>query len=182
MVSFLNKAGDVLDTPLSSVVTEAWLRKTLIPIITKKTKVSIRLIDWLCTNYSKQHQVSYHWKDEKKGISRIFNIHSEYKQTLKSKSRKMFDPFRRGERIFFELDDTSYETTMGQILFFLWADRFKVLTFLTENAKAVEEHMAEMQERGKKRRRVTKQRAALSTEPSAPMVLFSSKCTFSFDE
>ena len=180
-MKFYNKQGDEIETQLSEIITDEWMSRVLIPVIDKSSCISIRLIDWLCTNYSKEKSISYLWEDKERGKSHIFSIHSEYKQALKNKSRKLFDAFRRGERMYFSVAGEKYETTMGQLLFFRWADRYNVLSFLKQNIQAVEQHMADRQEAGKKRRKITKVRAALSSEPTSSCMVFPSKCTFHFD-
>ena len=117
IMKFYDKKGEEIDTPLSEIFNEAWMTRVLIPVINKSSSISIRLIDWLCTNYSKEKSISYLWVDKERGMSRIFSVHTEYKQTLKSKSRRLFDAFRRGERMYFKVDNEKYETTMGQLLF-----------------------------------------------------------------
>lgn len=179
-MKFYDKDGNGIDTPLSDMVDEAWMRRVLIPIIDKTSCISIRLLDWLMTNYSKEKSIDYQWVDQN-GHPRRFMIHEEYKQTLKTKQRKLFDPFRRGKRMYFDVDGR-HETTMGQVIFFLWCDKYKVLDYLYKHVSLVEQHMAERQEAGKKRRRITKTRGSLSSEPSMGHVFFSSKCTFSFDD
>ena len=63
-------------------------------IITGESKISLRLIDWLVTNYAKKHNISYMTKDGRHVI-----IYLSYKHHLKAYSKKMFDPFCRWKRI-----------------------------------------------------------------------------------
>ena len=58
-----------------------------------KNAVSLRLIDWLVTNYSKSCSVIY------KVDGKTFNMHQNYKDMLKAYSKKLFDPFRRHDRL-----------------------------------------------------------------------------------
>lgn len=165
-----------------NTVTEDWMKRVLLPFVTKTSKVSIRCLEWLCTNYSKERSVFYHWEDPEKRQSRIICIHTEYRKYLKAKSKKNFDPFRRGEKIYFFVDNIKYATTVGQIVFYLWADRYDVLKFLEENVVEVENHMAARQEAGKKRRKITKVRGSLSDEPKNTCMVFSSRCRFTFGD
>ena len=65
---------------LEKDLSEEWLSTHLVPIITQTSRVSIRLMDWLVTNYSKQQKVLYTWQSG--DIERIFDLHYEYKMTL----------------------------------------------------------------------------------------------------
>lgn len=77
-----------------------------------KTGVSLRILDWFVTNYSKKNNVSYITKTGKHVI-----VYLAYKSHLKAYSKKMFDPFCRHERI----DFRGISTTVGQLNFFAWA-------------------------------------------------------------
>ena len=81
-------------------------------ILSGKSNLSLRLIDWFVTNYSKKYNISYMTKNNKHVI-----VYLSYKSHLKAYSKKMFDPFCRWKRIkFHEMD-----TTVGQLNFFEWA-------------------------------------------------------------
>jgi len=82
-------------------------------ILSSKTGgVSLRILDWFVTNYSKKNNVSYMTKSGKHVI-----VYLAYKSHLKAYSKKMFDPFCRHERIDFH----GVSTTVGQLNFFAWA-------------------------------------------------------------
>ena len=82
-------------------------------ILTGKTGgVSLRILDWFVTNYSKKNNVSYVTKSGKHVI-----VYLAYKCHLKAYSKKMFDPFCRHNRIDFH----GVSTTVGQLNFFAWA-------------------------------------------------------------
>jgi hypothetical protein len=101
-------------------------------ILTGESKVSLRLLDWLVTNYAKKHNVSFLTKNDRHVI-----VYLAYKSHLKAYSKKMFDPFCRWKRIQFrELD-----TTVGQLNFFEWAIQDEVLDFLDANYDAVHADM-----------------------------------------
>ena len=81
-------------------------------ILTGKSNLSLRLIDWFVTNYAKKFNISYMTKANKHVI-----VYLSYKSHLKAYSKKMFDPFCRHERINFR----GVSTTVGQLNFFAWA-------------------------------------------------------------
>lgn len=101
------------------------------------TKVSLRAIDWLVTNYSRRHQVAYILPD-----GRMFDVYSGYKSMLRSFSKSMFDPFKRGPRVTFkDARGESFETTVGQLNFFRWALRHGVVEYTRLNTKTIEDDM-----------------------------------------
>ena len=91
----------------------------VINIINGKSKISLRLIDWFATNYSKKHFIVYNIIEN--GKSRRFKVYQDYKLKLKAYSKKRFDPFCRWERITIPYKNNTYiETTIGQLNFFRW--------------------------------------------------------------
>ena len=104
-------------------------------ILNGESKISLRLIDWLVTNYAKKHNISYLTKQG----SRHVIVYLAYKSHLKAYSKKMFDPFCRWKRIQF----LGLNTTVGQLNFFEWAIQDDVLDYLEENYDAVQKDMDE---------------------------------------
>jgi len=115
------------------------LEKMLI-IITGKSKISLRIIDWFVTNYSKKYFTLYNV--EKEGEIKRFKIYEDYKLKLKAYSKKRFDPFCRWERIEIPYKDgKNIETTLGQLNFFKWALENNVINYIEENYEEVEKDM-----------------------------------------
>ena len=88
--------------------------KDFIAIINSKSDISIRLIDYFITKYSKKNKISY------KIENNIFNIYQSYKQQLKLFQKKNFDPFARGIRIPYYIENIWIITTIGQLNFYKW--------------------------------------------------------------
>ena len=103
-------------------------------ILTGQSRMSLRLIDWLVTNYAKKHNVSFLTKEGKHVI-----VYLAYKSHLKAYSKKMFDPFCRWKRIQFR----GLNTTVGQLNFFEWAIQDDVLSYLDTNYEDVQRDMDE---------------------------------------
>ena len=101
-------------------------------IITGNSKMSLRLLDWLVTNYAKKHNVNYMTK-----AGRHVIVYLAYKAHLKAYSKKMFDPFCRWGRIKF----MGMNTTVGQLNFFEWAIQDEVLDYLEANYDDVQKDM-----------------------------------------
>jgi hypothetical protein len=112
----------------------------------KDKKISLRLIDWLVTNYSKSEHIVYNVNDT------MFNMHISYKNMLKAYSKRMFDPFKRHGRIYIEcprLPCGKLETTVAQMMFFKWAIDHKVIDYAIENRNAIKRHMEDSTEHRK---------------------------------
>jgi hypothetical protein len=101
-------------------------------ILTGESKISLRLVDWLVTNYAKKHNVSYMTKQGRHVI-----VYLAYKAHLKAYSKKMFDPFCRWKRIQF----LGMNTTVGQLNFFEWAIQDEVLEYLETHYDEVQADM-----------------------------------------
>jgi hypothetical protein len=114
----------------------------ILPILTGTSPVSLRLIDWFVTNYSKKFNVSYPLVDEA-GSTRQFMVHFHYKRELKAYSKRLFDPFCRRERISFQIRGQApiEETTVGQLNFFRWAIEMGVIRYILAHVADIERDM-----------------------------------------
>lgn len=121
----------------------------ILPIVQGKTRISLRLIDWFVTNYSKKENVMFPvekstFNGEKK-VSQ-FIVHTNYKSQLKAYSKRHFDPFCRGDNIRFCYDDhKSILTTVGQLNFFRWIIDNGILEYMENNLTDIERDMTKSQ-------------------------------------
>jgi len=110
----------------------------MLKIITGESTISLRIVDWFATNYAKKNFTLYDIDDRKKR----FKVYEDYKLKLKAYSKKRFDPFCRWERICIPYkENTSIETTIGQLNFFKWAIENKVVDYILENHSLIENDM-----------------------------------------
>ena len=80
----------------------------IVDLLKGTSEVSLRLIDWFVTNFSKAHSTSYHLNGPE------FVVYMNYKNQLKAYSKKLFDPFCRRERISFQIPGhEAFLTTVG---------------------------------------------------------------------
>tara|TARA_Y100001958_G_C21247647_1_gene579258 strand:- start:490 stop:1068 length:579 start_codon:yes stop_codon:yes gene_type:complete len=116
------------------------------------TKISLRIIDWFVTNYSKKNNTNYPLYITPSGkitinvnplneIHKQITIHHSYKSQLKSYQKKNFDPFCRRNRIEFKCKNFSISTTIGQLNFFKWAIENLVLDYIKTNYDLIEDDM-----------------------------------------
>lgn len=115
--------------------------KNMISIINGESKISLRIVDWFVTNYSKKHFVVYNVSNEMGDVNR-FKVYNDYKLKLKSYSKRRFDPFCRWERIQFPYLENSYvETTIGQLNFFKWSIENNILEYIEQHYEDIENDM-----------------------------------------
>jgi len=127
-------------------------------IVNQKGLLSLRILDWLVTNYAKKNNIVYSLQ---KGNTIInFNIYLDYKNQLKAYSKKYFDPFCRRERIILNTLDLSWKlitddtskyvsynteceivTTVGQLNFFKWLIENEVLQYTIQNIQQIDTDM-----------------------------------------
>tara|TARA_Y100000768_G_C23975495_1_gene682837 strand:- start:26 stop:589 length:564 start_codon:yes stop_codon:yes gene_type:complete len=123
----------------------------MISIINGQSAISLRIVDWFTTNYSKKYWTVYNI--EKNGEIVRFKVFDDYKLKLKAYSKKRFDPFCRWERVSFPYDNNSYiQTTIGQLNFFKWAIENKVIDYINNNYKEIDADMNLRNSLGNKKR------------------------------
>lgn len=115
--------------------------RVLTDVLRHDTKhISLRILDWLVTNYAKKHNIVYliHTSTDQQP----FNMFLEYKSQLKAYSKRFFDPFCRRERLeFVDADGKTIHSTVGQLNFFRWAQLHGVVEYGTEHGTDIEEDM-----------------------------------------
>lgn len=121
---------------------------TFVEVLHEKSLVSLRMIDWFVTKYSKNYKTQYNVNGKQ------FSVFSNYKAQLKAYSKKQIDPFCRRERIILKKHGKQILTTLGQMNFFRWAIENHILRFIYENYDKLEIQMKE----DSKKRTLTKKR------------------------
>ncbi len=136
MSNYSNQNNLLLDNLIKFYNINDNLQKML-TIINGQSNISLRIVDWFATNYAKQKFTTYNLKDGSR-----FKVYNDYKLKLRSYSKKRFDPFCRWERITIPYNDnTSIQTTIGQLNFFKWAIENEVIDYIENNYKTIENDM-----------------------------------------
>lgn len=108
----------------------------LLPILQGTSVISLRLVDYFVTNYSKKMSTSFMLGD------RHFLVYFNYKRELSAYSKRLFDPFCRRERIMFQArGQEPFVTTVGQLNFFRWFFEKNILEFVEEHREVIEKDM-----------------------------------------
>jgi hypothetical protein len=123
----------------------------IVDLLKGTSDVSLRLIDWFVTNYSKSHSTSYILHGSE------FVVYMNYKNQLKAYSKKLFDPFCRRERILFQIPEHEpFLTTVGKLNFFRWAIEKGILEYIKGHQPEIEKEMnLAMKEQAKLRSKTT---------------------------
>ena len=136
----ISSKKDLLMQSLINFFMDRFNLDEVIPIITGKTNISLRILDWFVTNYSKKNNIHYQITLNEK--TKTFIVYLDYKAQLKAYSKKQFDPFCRRERIsFIDHDNNELITTVGQLNFFRWAIENNILNYIRDNYDLIENDM-----------------------------------------
>ena len=114
--------------------------KKMLQIINGESKISLRIVDWFVTNYSKKNYTVINFKKTDESLR--IKIYDDYKLKLKAYSKKRFDPFCRWDRITIPLNkDTFIQTTIGQLNFFKWALEYDIINYIENNYSDIDNDM-----------------------------------------
>ena len=147
----------------------------ILPIINGQSKLSLRLIDWFATNYSKKNYTVYNIK-KRNGEERRFKVYIDYKLKLKAYSKKRFDPFCRWERINIPYsNNTEIQTTIGQLNFFRWALENKILDYIEKNLNSINNDMNKRNSSSKKKKSANKDKTKTTRKKREELSVSASK-------
>jgi hypothetical protein len=137
-------------------------KQMFLDIINGKSKMSLRIIDWFITNYTKKFNIIYYIPKKKRSVKRRmspknnyyesshldqassvdrFIVYLRYRSQLKSYNKANFDPFCRNDRITGWGENADIITTIGQLNFFRWAIENRVLQYIYDNLEEIEKDM-----------------------------------------
>ena len=103
----------------------------IIDIINRKSKISLRLIEWVVSKYSQNHVIEIYSND-----GSPMNIYNSYHIKTKVYEKKYFDLFRRVNVITYKFknnDNMKIETTISQLNFFKWLLENNIFWYIEEN-------------------------------------------------
>lgn len=108
-----------------------------------ESNISIRLLDWFVSNYSKEYNTCYQISIN--NIQSSFCVYNEYKNQLNGYNKKYFDPFCRGKKILCLYGDglvnIEFTSSIGQLNFFKWAIRNGIIAYIQNNIEEIESDM-----------------------------------------
>ena len=139
--------------------------ENMLNIINGKSNISLRIVDWFVTNYSKNNFTVI----EQINGTRL-KVYNDYKLKLKAYSKRRFDPFCRWDRITVPLDSTrSIETTIGQLNFFKWALENQIIKYINDYYDLIDSDMNVRNSYAKKKQ--TSSESSISSSSSETSVI-----------
>jgi len=104
----------------------------ILPIINGKSKISLRLIDWVMSKLSKLEVISTIKEDG----SKIDDFGNHYDIYIGGDHKEFYDPFKRGKRINFPISSSKMIiSTLGQVNALKMAVEFGVIKKIEDNLK-----------------------------------------------
>ena len=173
----MHQDKDVLMLSLSRFFNNDLHIRQLVTITSGGSNLSLRMIDWFITSYSKKNNVI-----ATKGDKRI-NVYHSYTSQLRTFSKHQFDPFRRHQRIVFHYDNdqSCIETTVGQLNFFRWAIETGVLDYILSNRVDLERSMSSEGQSESRAAMTTSAKANSRAKRAIPTVHHRMKTRIMFD-
>lgn len=163
----LSQTDQLLMMSLSRFYHDPANMHAVLPYMNNTSVVSLRMIDWFVTNYSKKCNVIIPLTAASSDtVIQYFNVYVNYRVQLKAYSKQQFDPFRRRDRILLQYDDGArqVQTTVGQLNFFRWLILNGILTYIVTHASMIESDMMHSD-------RSSYQRSARRNRPSVALSL-----------
>ena len=141
-------------------------------IIDQNSVISLRILDWFVTNFSRKHRTYIDSQD----------VYQSYKLQLKAFSKKSFDPFSRKNKIIFYYTDNDYiETSCGQLCFFRWCFQSGILDYVKNHLQTIEQDMKNSLKSRKVGKSTSAKRQPLSISASRSVSRQNVRYTVKFD-
>lgn len=153
---FTSKEIDILEKNKKFFSSNRKYIEAMLEIINGDSNISIRVLDWFVANFSKKNNTEYRIKIN--NTDSIFNVNIEYKNQLNGYSKLYFDPFCRKRKVIYCYRSNDggknivFSSSIGQLNFFQWAIRNKVIRYVNRHLKEIERDMKKTSERNKKKK------------------------------
>lgn len=158
---FTSKEKDILEKSRKFFSTNRKYIDAMLDIIAGNSNISIRVLDWFVANYSKKNNTVY--KTRVNGEDNYFNVNIEYKNQLNGYSKQYFDPFCRKKKVKYSYKNKGnknekpivFVSSIGQLNFFQWAIRNKVIRYVESHIAEIEKDMKETSKLNKEKKQST---------------------------
>lgn len=152
------------------VYTDAMVEEVLRPMLEQHEGwPSIRVVDWLLTNFAKSRRVVCTQMDGER-----INVFLAYKAALSFFRRRNFDAFRRRLRIRIQAPNGELESTVAQLNFYAWAHQTGILVWCRTHAAEIERDMNSVASRRRLRTAGERRRTELSVAPRSKVAIYDS--------
>ena len=146
----------VLLTSLEEYYRDNHIFDLVVDIINSDNKISKRTIEYFVTQYAVKNNIVYKISQ---GVNKDqqFNVYNSYKNQLKAYKKEYFDPFARGDRIPFFINDDCIITTVGQLNFYKWFFTKEIYKYCSDNYDNIQSSLLVEKKTRKKKPKVVKQ-------------------------
>ena len=171
---FTSKEMDILERNKKFFSTDRKYVDIMLKIINGESDISIRVLDWFVANYSKKNNTSYMIRNNNR--QELFYVNNEYKNQLNGYSKQYFDPFCRKKKVIYSYRSNNNDSTrqgkidmvfvssIGQLNFFHWAIRNKVIKYVDLHLKEIEKDMKDTSKRNKEQKNAALEKADISMD------------------
>jgi hypothetical protein len=149
--------NELLLISLTKFFTKPAPLKVLLNIIRGSSNLSLRLIDWFVTNYSKKNNIIIIKPAKGRDSEDYINVYIHYRSQLRAFSKHLFDPFRRQDKIMFH----DVHTTIGQLNFFRWAIENDIITYIHAHHEVIMQDMNTMTPSQTPRKTITRKKTKI---------------------
>ena len=124
---------------------------SLTDVVENNNGISLRIIDWLVTNYAKTYSVKYTiYNDD---TVKIINVYQLYVMWRRNYKRILFDPFRRNHKLYYIYKDRVCNTTAAQVNFFFFLHEYELLKYILHNRQSIEQDQVQCLTKARERKR-----------------------------
>lgn len=151
---FTSKEKDILNKNKNFYSTNKKYINTMLDIINSDSDISIRVLDWFVANFSKKNNTCYRIKIN--GRDELFYVNNEYKNQLHGYTKEYFDPFCRKNKLIYTYksgeNKIKFISSIGQLNFFQWAIRNKIINYVERHLEEIEWDMKETSRKNKEKK------------------------------
>ncbi|AGF85657.1 hypothetical protein QJ854_gp125 [Moumouvirus goulette] len=102
-------------------------------IILGNSEISLKLIDWFVTKYSKKYNIIF---------GNNFNVYEEYRFEIRTHKKEYFDIYCRKHKGIFYVDyNNQIKLSIGQINFFNWCLKNDIINYIKNNQSDIIQDM-----------------------------------------
>lgn len=150
----------------SGSLSESVLRDVVVQLNDENSEAPrLRAYDWAVTNYAKGHPKAT-LMQRADGSAAIIDPNMSYEGELRRHHRLLFDPFRRGTHVFYEIDGVIHRSTVGQLTFIKWCLQNSVDKYVEANLPMIRSHMASATKRARAEPGAKQRRRELTRAPT----------------
>lgn len=132
---------------VSAFYTKHMLKHVLVPLVNQQDETALRQLDWLVTNYCKEHNLCVVGLDGKQR-----HVQTWYVALREALRKRHFEPFGKKWRVALRSGGKVHRTTAGQAVFLMEAYTAGVLQYAKRHCAEIDLHLRRQHRRRDKRK------------------------------